>query len=101
MEGLTWHLAGEVIIVGMILYTVRSTNGEVFENRRKLNDLQRTSEQIHGLVNSAMGKILKLYAGTARELANKTHDHVHEVAADLAEKNLQEHNANEHMGENA
>jgi hypothetical protein len=57
----------------------------------KLDDIARTGEKTHTLVNSNMAVQLKLNAAVTRRLADLTKDPIDEEAANLAEKLSHEH----------
>lgn len=60
---------------------------------RKVSKIVKTGDDVHTLVNSAMGAQLKLNAVSTQRLAMMTHSPVDVEAAALAEKALKEHQA--------
>lgn len=60
---------------------------------QKVSDIDQTANVIHKLVNSATLATLRLNAGNARWKANQTQDAQDVAAADLAEREVRDHEA--------
>ncbi len=60
---------------------------------KRLDSIAEVADKTHILVNSERGKLLTLYAMSARLLATETNRPEHARAAELAEIELAEHNS--------
>lgn len=74
-----------------VIQTKKDIITETKKTDQKLDDLTKTGESTHTLVNSAMQAALKITAETARSKADVTDDPADVKAAEIAEQTLEDH----------
>lgn len=82
-----------VMIGGVLLAWLNLRKAE--EVKQELKEIAKVGETTHSLVNSSMGRQLRMHMDTSRALADLSHNAVHVEAADLAAKAYEEHQAKE------
>jgi hypothetical protein len=94
MSDVFWQaLIGGVVsvLLAMIANRTAKVQKELAKNTAKTEEIAKTGEATHMLVNSARGDLLQLHATTARAKADITKDKADLRVADDAEKTLAEH----------